>query len=122
MNRLIATCGGSLFGTMLVFRRVLGAATRKRIIGTAPWNRIAGAAFVTHLRRQAAHPMLVEQVTQRAYGHLQKLRCVRLISFSAAQSLEQISFLKLIEMRGQVEALFGKVKSGRDPWLAVIGN
>src|SRR5690242_3252878 len=55
MNSLVTASGGSLFGSMLVFRRVFGTATRKRIIRTAPWNRIAAATFVAHLRGQAAH-------------------------------------------------------------------
>ena len=100
-NSLLATRASSLFGRKLGFRIVFAPA-RIRIICAAPWNRIGGASFVAHLRGQPAHSVLVEQVTQRAYGHLEELCGVGLVSFGASEGLEQVSLFKLIEVRRQV--------------------
>ena len=105
----------------LVFR-VFVAPARMRIGGSPPWNRIARTAFVTHLGRQFADPMLIEQMAQRTHGHLQNIRGVGLVSVGAPQSFEDVSLFQLIEVRREIDPVQRQFQLRRDPRWIVLGD
>src|SRR5439155_7132772 len=67
---------------------IIVAPARLRIRGAAPWSRVGIPALITHLGRETANVVFVQQVPQRAYRKFQQFSRVRLISAGATQTFK----------------------------------
>src|SRR5260370_35150141 len=109
-------------GTVRLVFTVFVAPPRMGIRSSPPWDRIARAALIAHLGGQFADAMLVQQMAQRAHGHLQRTRGVCLASVGALQSFEHVSLFQLIEVRRQVHSVARYFKLTANPRRLAIGD